>query len=468
MSSTSVSLGDSFSLSPGSDFEQTPPRIQHHHQHHRRRDWSPPPTAPADPAGPSNSSRPAHPPRLPSPRLFRDFFSAMSDTASRRQATLPPANYSESIQDVNRALQSANRALQNAQEAFQIRRSRPDRQSLVDLTSSSPPSDPAEVNFLSETTHPQDPRPHRTGQLNSLNEPVHTFGALDLPPINLGNTATLLRLWPVRLQDSESAIPIPSDVRRLQEEEAIHRQRENHNNWQRTQARTRERERIQANQTQSMSPSASSSSSQPASRPRSAIQRAEDPAIESVDLTEVDDNVGLSSALAKQRQDAILAQNPGTESGRTKLTAYKCPVCMDTPTDATSTVCGHVFCHRCIIDTLNWSIDQRREDMPTNRKVKGVCPVCRKQLELKDTGTGRHLIPLELKLMMVSKRKRDQDKEATKGKGKQKLVKAGTLSENDEDDAPERKRNKESTWARKASTRESTEDALWGEFIQEP
>lgn len=391
----------------------------------------------------------------------------MNDTASRRQATLPPANYSESIQDVSRALQSANRALQNAQEAFQTRRYRSDRPSLVDLTGSSPPNNSAEVNFLSDTTHPQDPRPHRTRQLNTLNEPVFP-PPLTLPPIDLANTAALLRLWPVRPQNPDSVIRSLPDVRRLQEEEAIHRQRENHNNWQRTQARTRERERIQANQTQpSMSPSTSSSSSQATRRPRSAISIAEDPAIESVDLTEVDDNAGLSAALAKQRQDAILAQNPGTESGRTTLTAYKCPVCMDTPTDATSTVCGHVFCHRCIIDTLNWSIDQRREDLPPNRKVKGVCPVCRKQLELKDTGTGRHLIPLELKLMVGVKRKRDQDKGNEKGKGKQKLVKAETLSDGDDDDDHERKRNKENIRAGKARKRESTEDALWGEFMAE-
>jgi hypothetical protein len=391
----------------------------------------------------------------------------MNDTASRRQATLPPANYSESIQDVSRALQSANRALQNAQEAFQTRRSRADRQSLVDLTGSSPPINSAEVNFLSDTTHPQDPRPHRTSQLNTLNEPVFP-PPLTLPPIDIANTAALLRLWPVRPQNSDSVIRSLPDVRRLQEEEAIHRQRENHNNWQRTQARTRERERIQADQTQhSMSPSSSSSSSQATRRPRSAISIAEDPAIESVDLTEVDDNAGLSAALAKQRQDAILAQNSGTESGRTTLTAYKCPVCMDTPTDATSTVCGHVFCHRCIIDTLNWSIDQRREDLPPNRKVKGVCPVCRKPLELKDTGTGRHLIPLELKLMVGVKRKRDQEKGNEKGKGKQKLVKPETLSDGDEDDDHERKRNKENIRAGKARKRESTEDALWGEFMTE-
>lgn len=63
--------------------------------------------------------------------------------------------------------------------------------------------------------------------------------------------------------------------------------------------------------------------------------------IESVDLTEVEDDNALAKALAKQRQDAIKAQGPtGDGKGRSILTAYKCPVCMDTPVDATSTICG--------------------------------------------------------------------------------------------------------------------------------
>lgn len=185
----------------------------------------------------------------------------------------------------------------------------------------------------------------------------------------------------------------------------------------------------------------------------------EDPTIESVDLTGVDDKESLSAALAKQRQDAILSQNTGTESGRTPLTAYKCPVCMDTPTDATSTVCGHVFCHRCIIDTLNWSIEQRREDAPPTRKVKGVCPVCRKPLDLKDaSGPGRNLVPLELKLM-TRKRKRED-------KGKQKLVKAETISD-DEADNDRLGSEKENVRAGKARKRETTEEALWGQFIDD-
>lgn len=63
--------------------------------------------------------------------------------------------------------------------------------------------------------------------------------------------------------------------------------------------------------------------------------------IESIDLTEVESTSSLAKALAKQREDAIKAQDNGeSEKGRSLLAAYKCPVCMDTPVDATTTVCG--------------------------------------------------------------------------------------------------------------------------------
>lgn len=63
--------------------------------------------------------------------------------------------------------------------------------------------------------------------------------------------------------------------------------------------------------------------------------------IESIDLTEVEGSAALAKALAKQREDAVRAQESMHQGkGRSVLTSYKCPVCMDTPVDATSTVCG--------------------------------------------------------------------------------------------------------------------------------
>ncbi len=68
-----------------------------------------------------------------------------------------------------------------------------------------------------------------------------------------------------------------------------------------------------------------------------------EPEIEAVDLTEVNDESDLSKAISKQQQDAVQSQmkdNQGDDTGRTPLSSYKCPICMDTPEDATSTVCG--------------------------------------------------------------------------------------------------------------------------------
>lgn len=395
--------------------------------------------------------RPPQPPRLPSPRLFRDFFDAMSDTVSRRQATLPRANYRDSAQDFNRALHSTNRALQTVEEAFQARTTGSHAETAAEITSS-PPENPAEAQFFSQTTHPHDSSPNqRSRRSDTLGEPV--YGSRPHPLTR--NPVALVRFWPFHTQDEVYHLPFvlpeqhPSQS--FMDDQAINRQRENHSNWERAQARNRTRG---PNPPRTMPPPPPSSSSSTSSSPS-----VKDAVIESVDLTGVDDNATLSAVLAKQRQDAILAQNQGTESGRTSLTAYKCPVCMETPTDATSTICGHVFCHRCIIDTLNWSIDQRRLGAPRNRKVKGVCPVCRKQLDLKDApGKARSLVPLELKFM-VRKRKRDD-------KGKQKLVKAETLSD-DEDPENRTENEKENIRAGKARKRDTTEEALWEAFMVE-
>ncbi|PTU25547.1 hypothetical protein P175DRAFT_0498651 [Aspergillus ochraceoroseus IBT 24754] len=120
--------------------------------------------------------------------------------------------------------------------------------------------------------------------------------------------------------------------------------------------------------------------------------------IDSIDLTEADGNPALSRVLAKQREDAITAQMSNEdESGRSRLTSYKCPVCMETPVDATSTACGHLFCHKCIIDTLRFSEEQRADH--SGKTPRGTCPVCRKPLSRMDApGPKRNLIPLQIKL----------------------------------------------------------------------
>ena len=65
--------------------------------------------------------------------------------------------------------------------------------------------------------------------------------------------------------------------------------------------------------------------------------------IEAVDLTGGNNKTQISKTLSKQQEDAVKAQQhqmTDSEDGRSILATYKCPVCMDTPEDATSTICG--------------------------------------------------------------------------------------------------------------------------------
>jgi hypothetical protein len=163
----------------------------------------------------------------------------------------------------------------------------------------------------------------------------------------------------------------------------------------------------------------SSSNDRSAGRPLTDTET-EDDYMESVDLTEINDDNSLAKVLAKQREDAIKAQATTEDrEGRTTLTATKCAICMDTPTDATTTVCGmlqiiiplfsptteiltydvsgHMFCHKCIIDSLRY--EEGRSEATTGKSGRGKCPACRKLLTRKDTpGPRRDLIPLQFKL----------------------------------------------------------------------
>ncbi|QKX59231.1 uncharacterized protein TRUGW13939_06363 [Talaromyces rugulosus] len=120
--------------------------------------------------------------------------------------------------------------------------------------------------------------------------------------------------------------------------------------------------------------------------------------VESVDLTEINDDSALSQVLAKQREDAVKAQAAADpQEGRTSLTATKCAICMDTPTDATTTICGHMFCHKCIIDSLRY--DEERSEATTGKSNRGKCPACRKLISRRDApGPRRDLVPLQFKL----------------------------------------------------------------------
>ena len=173
--------------------------------------------------------------------------------------------------------------------------------------------------------------------------------------------------------------------------------------------------------------------------------------IEAVDLTAVENDSAVEATLSKQRTDMVLSQRPkeATENGRTKLTAKTCAICLDRMTNPTATICGHVFCHECILNTLRWSEQQRREEHgPGGRKKHGLCPSCRKVLAIKDSsGQGRTLVPIEFEVM-IKKRKVEVD---TKGKGKAKEI----------DDGKETRSSKRL----KREKREGTDERLMSSFL---
>ncbi|KAL4795962.1 hypothetical protein BDV19DRAFT_361832 [Aspergillus venezuelensis] len=140
----------------------------------------------------------------------------------------------------------------------------------------------------------------------------------------------------------------------------------------------------------------------------SSASQAHNEPIESIDLTEVDGNTAIAKVLAKQREDAVAAQhlNEG-ENARSRLTAFKCPVCMESPVDATTTICGHLFCHKCIIDCLKSGEEQRADQ--TGKAPRGSCPVCRKPLARVDApGPKRNLVPLQIKLITRKRKASEQ------------------------------------------------------------
>ncbi|EFE37262.1 hypothetical protein TRV_08073 [Trichophyton verrucosum HKI 0517] len=135
--------------------------------------------------------------------------------------------------------------------------------------------------------------------------------------------------------------------------------------------------------------------------------------IEAVDLTSVDDSSSLAQVLAKQREDAIIAQKNATNDKEAKsiLIAYKCPVCMDVPENATSTICG-MYCAliphndtllNIFLSPLKYN-ETRRTLEGAGKGARGNCPVCRKSITVVDNpGPRRNLVPLQFKLITRKK-----------------------------------------------------------------
>ncbi|KAB8360789.1 hypothetical protein FH972_024523 [Carpinus fangiana] len=113
--------------------------------------------------------------------------------------------------------------------------------------------------------------------------------------------------------------------------------------------------------------------------------------IEEIDLIDSDEEQNLAKALSKQREEQIKSQAPRV-SDPTKLQTLQCTVCLDTPTDLTATVCGHAFCHKCLME---WLVSGEKE-----HPKRSNCPACRKAIKR----TGKYdTIPLEIMVRPRSK-----------------------------------------------------------------
>lgn len=230
----------------------------------------------------------SNPPRLSSPRLFQDFFSNTARADARLPPVLSRGSHSRP-QDFPQAFENVNRAIQTAHQAFQ-------NNQVVDLTNSPP-------------RHPTTPRSPM-----SYNRARRDASAYEYSPSP-----------PARSRRSSFRLGRPSEVSAMHTNLASH-------NASTTEEPAPKRRRIvhELDDTDEEEEDAG----------RTAVRQE----VEAVDLTEVNNATDLSKALSKQRQDAIQAQmrqNQGSEvAGRTPLTSYKCPICMDTPEDATTTTCG--------------------------------------------------------------------------------------------------------------------------------
>ena len=402
----------------------------------------------------------------------------MPEPVPRRQAVLPNPPENVSNESFAGAIQRASRAVATAGEAFHARGSH--NAPVIDLTGSPPEessevfrrrysrtSGGAEAEFMSTTTHPHDTSHLRRPRLSSfLNDPV--YGITAPPTINQPRSIDSLdraRDQRARVFQAHTRRLLHSGVNRQSsvrdEQQAVRRQQQNRITWQQTQARLRQFQQTQDSQPQDPELSLSSGTDESivdyssCDEPTFDSDMAPNANIESVDLTNIDNSSEVAKVLSKQRNEAIMSQRPvgATDEGRTSFTAFKCPICMEGLKAATVTKCGHIFCHKCVVDTLKWSSEQHREEHPGRKAHPGTCPVCRTSLTIKDTkGAGRTLIPLRMKLFTTETirdakgKRRAESEDTAEGSGIKKRKKG-----------PDSKIRAPS---KRVAKRESTEDRL--------
>ncbi|RPA80772.1 hypothetical protein BJ508DRAFT_376940 [Ascobolus immersus RN42] len=129
-------------------------------------------------------------------------------------------------------------------------------------------------------------------------------------------------------------------------------------------------------------------------RPRTEVNTNETTVIDLSDTEESssEDEEEGADAAEKARQEELTRLHKEA-SERTKLADFKCAVCLDDPTDLSTTPCGHLFCDKCVRQAL-------KAGQPETTKF-GHCPICRTKVNL------NKITVLEIKLG----RRRDKGKE---------------------------------------------------------
>lgn len=100
--------------------------------------------------------------------------------------------------------------------------------------------------------------------------------------------------------------------------------------------------------------------------------------VEVVDLS--DESDGEVQLLEIRNQTNDLINGTGHKITK-KLGDIECPICFDEITNATTTSCGHIFCLECLQQSISSSTARGQ----TRRRGVGLCPLCRKHVQFKNS-----------------------------------------------------------------------------------
>lgn len=99
-------------------------------------------------------------------------------------------------------------------------------------------------------------------------------------------------------------------------------------------------------------------------------------------LSDEDDDGDEVEILEFRQETQNLLNNPSNLKIVKKLNDVECPICFDEVTNATVTSCGHIFCLDCIQQSISSS---SARGQTRGKRGVGLCPLCRKRVNFKDT-----------------------------------------------------------------------------------